>query len=114
MAKADKTRSDNRKPGKKAKADTAKPSSRKAQAKEGKNKEKGKLQEQVLALGGDNEDLALLKGVDGDRDLVQGEQAADVRNAFRTGWLSYSNPQYALVFPISLSSQMMSPSSLRA
>ena len=75
MARADKARPDNRKAEKKPKADNA-------QGKKNKKNGQDKLQEQVLALGGDKEDLALLKGVDGDRDLVQGEQAADVRTTY--------------------------------
>ena len=49
--------------------------------KKGKPKGKDALKEQVLALGGDKEDLALLNGVK-DVEMVQGEQTADVRFLF--------------------------------
>ncbi|GJE90310.1 CBF-domain-containing protein [Phanerochaete sordida] len=73
MAKADKAKS----APKKAANDAAKQSPAKAQAKKGKKSGKVNLEEQVLALGGDKEDVALLKGVNGDKDLIQGEQAVD-------------------------------------
>jgi hypothetical protein len=46
--------------------------------KKGKTNGKDALKEQVLALGGDGDDLTLLNGVK-DGELVQGEHATDVR-----------------------------------
>ena len=51
---------------------------------------KDTLKEQVLALGGDKEDLALLNGVRDD-ELVQGEQTADVRLSSGFMLLNYIN-----------------------
>lgn len=82
MAKVDKGKAA-QKAAKNAKQDTAKQSPSKAQAKKGKKGGKDTLEEQVLALGGDKDDLALLKGVGGDKDMVQGEQAVDVRTTCR-------------------------------
>lgn len=81
MAKPTKPQADKKsqKP-QKAKQDTdAKRGAGQAQSKKGKGKGKDVLRDQVLALGGDKDDLDLLNGVEGDGQLVQGEQAADVR-----------------------------------
>lgn len=45
--------------------------------------EKGRktdLKEQVLSMGGKESDLALLEGVEGDMEIVTGEQGTDVSN----------------------------------
>lgn len=81
MANASKPRQE--KKGQKAKPDTnAKRSAESAPGKKGKGKAKAGIQEHVLALGGDKDDIALLKGVQADGELIQGEQETDVRTTF--------------------------------
>lgn len=99
MAKADKGKPA-QKAAKNAKQGAAKQSPSKAQAKKGKKGGKDTLEEQVLALGGNKDDLALLKDVTSDKDLVQGEQAVDVRTSRRlSACLNISNQN---MYPFSL------------
>ena len=60
------------------KESSSNPSSAKKHAGKKSKGEKDSLKEQVIALGGDEVDLELVKGV-GDGEVVQGKMADDVR-----------------------------------
>lgn len=59
-----------------------------AQAKKGKGKAKAGFEEAVLSLGGNRDDIALLKDVSADGELVQGEQETDVRMTLQASMYS--------------------------
>ena len=80
MASASKPRSDKKDHKTKAKRGSNTKHDAESQAKKGKGKSKAGLEEAISALGGSKDDLAMLKGVSADEELVQGEQEVDVRS----------------------------------
>ena len=81
MASASKQRSEKKGHGTQAKrGSNAKHDAKSSQAKKGERKPKTGLEEAISSLGGDQDDLSMLKGLSADDELVQGDQEVDVRS----------------------------------